>query len=495
MLALRHGAQADLVTRSSFVTYDQVGRATHQISASAHRIEVTCSASDRRLGAAALFVAANYGLLVLDHLRRSSMDAGTIFMLLMSLLLVPLWWMGAMTFWWRFRIDVERDKITLRARAFDPRERVAVQPLRDFLGVTTFDTRLGPRLFFEFASPPGCLAPVLWMSGGKLAKVQEWISNAVAEMFATGAPAFYPQVDDGQAAASLATTNRGPALAPWPPPPRAVPLWHRVTLVLGVRVALASVALMIFAPAAASALFATDVTSPWLFAVPTVRTTAMIETCERTDFRADDDTPFVRRIRYRFEVDGATWRSISYNVRRCPQPGTSAPVEYPFGLPSRSRLHGMYRHPLPATIAPLLVAIVLYALGELVAAFVAAAGKIRFLREGRISLAVFETKTPVRVWYGNSFFLLFRVLAGGRQVQSAYTYGRPDGFEHQQLILYDPRRPANRHFAGLMGPESLSAFGGIATRSVGATLLIGVMLAIALLLVFRAVHWTVLHHV
>ena len=70
-----------------------------------------------------------------------------------------------------------------------------------------------------------------------------------------------------------------------------------------------------------------------------------------------------------------------------------------------------------------------------------------------------------------------------------------DAFERQQLILYDPRRPANRHFTALMGSESLSAFRGIQTRSFGGTLFIGVMLAVALWLVFRAIRWTILHHV
>lgn len=410
----------------------------------------------------------------------------------MSLVVILLWWLGAVTFWFRFRVDIDRDKITIRARALDPRERMVARPLADFAGFSTRDTVFGPQLFFGFTASPSWLAPLLWLSGDQLEELKAWIWDAAQEMVASGAPVFAARDDDGQAAAAVATIDRGPALAPWAPPPRPVPLWHRAKLILGGRVLGSSFLLMIFAPAAASDLFATDVTSPWLSAAPTVQTTAVVEACERTDFEVESKKRFVRRFSYRFEVDGATWRSSSYDEIDCLEPGTVTPVDYPVGFPSASHLTNMDRHPMPPEgLAPVLVAIFLYALGELAAAFLAGAHKIRYLREGRISLAVFETKSQFKAWYGSTWLLVFRVLVGGREVRCAYDHAGT--FEHQQLVIYDPRRPARREFTGLMGGESLSAFGGIEPRSVGGTLFIGAMLAVALWLVFRAIRWTVLN--
>ncbi|HXU06459.1 MAG TPA: hypothetical protein VN903_36135, partial [Polyangia bacterium] len=246
----------------------------------------------------------------------------------------------------------------------------------------------------------------------------------------------------------------------------------------------------------AATLYATDVTSPWLFAGLRVRTTAVIEDCARTDFRASY-RGYSRRIDYRFDAAGASWRSSSYEVRRrCPLAGQQVAVEYPLGFPSLSRLRTMDRHPLPEDVAPLLIAIALYALAGLVASFVAAAREIRFLRRGRITLAVFEESTPVNGSYGRSFYLLiYRVLVGGRRVQIArYKDTDADKSDRVQLVLYDPLCPARRRFTGLMGAENLSTFGSLDRRSFGGKVFIGIMLALALLLVFRAVRWTVLNH-
>jgi len=482
------------VSRSRFVTYEQDGRATHRVSASGHRIEVACRPWERRLGAGALFVAANYGLIALDYFRRSDLDFEAVFILAFSLVLIPLGWLGAMTFWYRFRVDIDRGTITVRARTLVPRERVVVCPLGDFVNVTWSLAGVGPRLFFDFASRPGQMTPMLWVSRDQLVGLREWISSAAAEMVAAGAPVFAARADDGAAAASMASTNLGAGMAPWPPPPRALSLRQRVQMAVDGWVLLWSVLLMTFAPASASALFATDVTSPWLFAGPRARTTALIESCEKTDFRVHEGIR-VRRVSYRFDAGGVTWRSSSFNDRRyCPEIGTIFLVEYPLGLPSLSRLRDMSRHPLTPDFGPLLVAIFLYALGELAATFLAAAGEMRFLSEGRITLAIFDRMIPVNASSGKSL-LVYRLLAGSREVTSArFSYGPPDPSEQTQLVLYDPRRPGRREFTAHMGSKNLSTVGGLDKKSIGGTLFIGVALELALLLVYRAIHWTVVHY-
>jgi hypothetical protein len=155
----------------------------------------------------------------------------------------------------------------------------------------------------------------------------------------------------------------------------------------------------------------------------------------------------------------------------------------------------MGRQPLPAGLAPLFVALFIYALGELVASFLAAAREMRFLRWGRITLAVFQEMSPVQGSYGSSFFVLvYRVLVRGRKVMSAYFKDtEADKTDRVQLMLYDPRRPEQRRFTARMRSENLSAFGRMEGNSFGGTLFVVVMLALALLLVFRAIRWTVLH--
>ncbi|HXT99606.1 MAG TPA: hypothetical protein VN903_01350, partial [Polyangia bacterium] len=199
------------VNRSSFVAYEKRGRATHYISKSGHRIEVTCSGSDRRLGACVLLVVINYALFALDGFRDGELSFGAIYSSAIILVLSPVWWLAAMTLWRRFRIDIDRDRIVLRERTLVPWGRTMVRPLGEFLGMSTRPGFLGrSRFFFEFAPRPGWLAPTLWVSADQFEAIRGWIWNAAKEM-ADGPPVFAAQEDDGERAV-IGSTDLGPGL-------------------------------------------------------------------------------------------------------------------------------------------------------------------------------------------------------------------------------------------------------------------------------------------
>jgi hypothetical protein len=488
------------MSRSPWITYDDFGRVSRRISDRGHRLELTGSAAEKRLGLCAVVVASCYGLVVVDYLRESNLDMilEVIFVASLPLVLLPLFWAGAITLWRRIRIDVDAQRIVLRMRGLLPRGQTVIRPLRELVYVSVGSAKYGRRLYFELSTGESLRTPRVWTPDGQLDALLDWIRTAMTEMRTEAAPGLARREDERDDERTVApvdsASSAGPGMARWPPPPRSVPLRIWLRVLLDARVVLWSFVLMGLGPLAAWDLFGSDALSPLQFAGLRSRTSAVIEACEGSDFKVGGGkygmARRVRRFSYSFEAGGATWRSVSYIDRPCAPVGERMPVEYPIGFPGTSRLRDMRRHPYGPGTVPLWIALLIYALVELAVVFVDRARELRLLRWGRTTTATLEEVTPL----DGCTLLRYRVVVLGRRVRSAYVkYGEPDDGDRAQMVIYDRAEPSRRRFTARMYFENLSAFGRLEATPVAGIVIRALLLGIALLLVARAILWTALH--
>ncbi|MRG92246.1 DUF3592 domain-containing protein [Polyangium spumosum] len=246
---------------------------------------------------------------------------------------------------------------------------------------------------------------------------------------------------------------------PLPPPPRSVPLGVTITQLFGVSTQLGLLFLgigLIFFWAFA---WSSEAVTAFEFLGPTTVTTGHVTAVEAT--YSSENKRRIHRVRFMYEVDGATFDGASYTTGPTIGPGSSVPVEYVTERPESARVQGLRARPFSAAAAITTI----FPLGGLLAALfglLSGARNTRLLRVGAVGYARLVRKTPTNATVNKQreYKLEYELtiepempLGSYRQGWASWAQKHPFTYkthetravtdEHEEPVLYDPSRPGD----------------------------------------------------
>ena len=149
---------------------------------------------------------------------------------------------------------------------------------------------------------------------------------------------------------------------------------------------------------------------------------------------------------YTFTVAGTAYRGASYTTGDTLRPGARVTIEYPHGSPAVSRIHGMRRSPVGATVL-LALLFPLIGIGFLVPGLRQGWKGDRLLANGKVAFGTFKSKeaTNTRVNDQTVYKLTFDFTTDTGETCQAITRSYQtaqleDGQQHE--IVYDPLTPS-----------------------------------------------------
>ncbi len=153
----------------------------------------------------------------------------------------------------------------------------------------------------------------------------------------------------------------------------------------------------------------------------------------------------VYTVRYRFEVEGRTWKGTSYSVGYAPRDGDAGEVDYDAADPSTSRLRGMRRRPLGEGPGILTLVLILVGACILLPATLRGLRAVHLLSRGVLVRGRLLSAEPTGLAYSRMPVLRYRYAyeVKGTSYTAEVRTHRGKGLldDAEERILHDPDRP------------------------------------------------------